>query len=369
MKRATLVGAVLLIIALALTTVSGCSSSKSLTIGIIGDLSGTLAAYGTDTLQGAQIAVDEINAAGGINGKQLKLQVFDEKNDPIQSVQIAQQVGDECIAVVVGSGSSPALAMGPYLEKAGIPFIVTVSSNPKVTSSGWKWASRVQLSDKDQVERLIDYASKNLAISKFAILHDTSDLGVGAKDAALAAIQTRGLQATDVESWQQSDVDFSSQLLNAKRSGAQAIIVWGAAEGGARIAQQAKKLGVNLQILGGNAFGNQRFLDLAGSAAEGVIITWGSVNPDLPKAAGLAQQMKDKYNRQADVFVAQAYDVVHVLADAIKAGGNNREAIQKAIRSGQYDGAIGQFSFDANGHNVRKIDVAKVVNGTFKLVD
>ncbi len=347
----------------------GSKEASTVTIGVIGDLSGTLAAYGTDTLQGAQIAIDEINQAGGINGKKVLVRVYDEKNDPVEAVKIAQQVGDECLVVVVGSGSSPALAIGPYLEKAGIPFVVTVSSNPKITGSGWKWVNRVQLSDRDQVERIVEYASSTLGIKKFAVLHDTSDLGVGARDAAKEAISRRGLELTTVESWRQSDVDFSSQLLNAKRSGAQAVIVWGAAEGGARIVQQAKKLNVDLQLFGGNPFGNQRFLDLAGEAADGTIVTWGAVNPDIPKAAELARKMRERYNRQLDVFVAQAYDAVHVLAQGIEAGKSDRAAIQAAVRAGTYDGAVGKFKFDETGHNVRHISVAKVVGGRFQIIE
>ncbi len=189
-KKAAYAVPLVVVLVLLLSSV-GCApaAAKEITIGIVGDQSGVSAPYGLDTRQGAQTAVDEINAAGGIGGATLVLRVYDEKGDPVEAVKIAPQVADETVATIVCSSSSPALAIGPKLEELGIPFIVTVSSNLKITSSGWKWASRIQPADPDQINRMVAYISKNLKYKKIALLHDTTDLGTGARDALVNTLK------------------------------------------------------------------------------------------------------------------------------------------------------------------------------------
>ncbi len=177
---------------------------------------------------------------------------------------------------------------------------------------------------------------------------------------------------TATEAWRSTDMDFGSQLLNAQKSGAEAIYLYGGVEGDARIVLQAKKLGIGLPILGANVLGNQKFLDLAAESANGMLLTWGAVDPKNPKAASLQSKMRQQYQRDADVFVAHAYDAVYAIAEAMKKAGTtvkDRAAIQKAIREGTYSGAVGDLAFDQNGHNIRHIFVAQVVNGKFEIVD
>jgi len=337
------------------------------------DLSGVLAAYGNDTKQGVEIAVDEINEAGGINGAKIVLRAFDEKTDPVEAVKIAQLVADECVATIVGSGSGPAIAAGPYLEDAGIPFIITVSSNETVTKSGWEYVSRIQLSDYDQLVRSIEYAVSELGITKAALLHDTTDFGLGGKQYMQDIIGNRDdIELVSMEGWRLEDADYSSQILNAQRSGADAIWIVGAAEGGARIVQQSAQLGVEIQFLGNNGLGNQKFLDLAGDASEGLIITWGAVDPTKQIVQDIEKKMQERYNRSADVFVAHAYDAMYILAEAMRQAGmtmEDRPAIQKAIRSGVYNFSLGELSFDETGHNIRHIFIAQVVDGEFKIIN
>jgi branched-chain amino acid transport system substrate-binding protein len=340
---------------------------------VVGDISGPLASFGNDNLQGVQIAADEINAAGGINGVKIVLKVFDEKNDPVEAVKIAQRIGDECVAAILGSGSGPALATGPYYERAGIPFLLTTSSNPKATSSGWKYVSRVQLDDPGQIRRLTEYVVKKLRITKIALLYDTTDFGIGSRDAMVKIFQERGdVKLTTTEAWKVTDIDFGTQILNAQRSGAQAIWTIGVGDGCAKIVKQANSMGVKVQFLGNTSIGNQKFLDLAAGTAEGMTITWGAVDLKNPRVLEIDRKMRERYGRTIDVFVAHAYDAMYVLADAMKKAGTttaNRPAIQEAIRSGSYNYSLGSLSFDKTGHNIRHIYIAKIVKGKFEIID
>ncbi len=362
----------LVVVALALLVpafVAAQSAKKPIVIGVMGDFSGPIAPYGTACFQGATIAAEEINAAGGIKGAPIQLKQYDEKNDPVEGVTIAKRLGDEVLAILMTSGSSPALSAAPVLDRAGIPFITTVAANPAVTESGWKYVNRLHLSDRDQVERVLQYAVEVDKFTKIGVLYDTSDYGIGGRDIALKTLAKRNLQPAVVEGWKQTDADFSSQIIKLKNSGAQGVVVWGTVEGAVRIAQQMHSLGLDkTKVYGGGGLVTQKYIDLGGKAVEGTIATWAYLDPNNPKVRGLIAKYEPRFKRKVDVFTAQGYDAIHILAQAIGQAGDSvsdRPAIQKAIRSIKYQGAVGEVTFDDNGQNVRKIVIARVENGKF----
>jgi branched-chain amino acid transport system substrate-binding protein len=360
----------LLVIALALSGPAlGSAQKKPVVIAVMGDFTGPIAPYGTAGFQGATIAAEEINAAGGIKGAQVQLKQYDERNDPVEGVTIAKRIGDEALVVLMTSGSSPALSAGPVLDRAGIPFITTVAANPAVTESGWKYVNRLHLSDRDQVERVLQYAIEVDKLSKIGVLYDTSDYGVGGRDIALKALAKRNLQPAVVEGWKQTDADFSSQIVKVKNSGAQGVILWGTVEGAVRIVQQMRSLGLDkTKVYGGGGLVSQKYIDLGGKAVEGTIATWAYLDPNNPKVRELTAKYEPRFKRKVDVFAAQGYDALHVLAQAIAEAGDavsDRPAIEKAIRSIKYHGAVGDVTFGDNGQNVRKIVIARVEHGKF----
>ena len=362
----------LVVVALALLVpafVAAQSAKKPIVIGVMGDFSGPVAPYGTAGFQGATIAAEEINAAGGIKGAPIQLKQYDEKNDPVEGVTIAKRLGDEVLAILMTSGSSPALSAVPVLDRAGIPFITTVAANPAVTESGWKYVNRLHLSDRDQVERVLQYAVEVDKFTKIGVLYDTSDYGIGGRDIALKTLAKRNMQPAVVEGWKQTDADFSSQIVKLKTSGAQGVVVWGTVEGAVRIAQQMHSLGLDkTKVYGGGGLVTQKYIDLGGKAVEGTIATWAYLDPNNPKVRGLVAKYEPRFKRKVDVFTAQGYDAIHILAQAIGQAGDSvsdRPAIQKAIRSIKYQGAVGEVTFDDNGQNVRKIVIARVQNGKF----
>ena len=362
----------LVVVALALLVpafVAAQSAKKPIVIGVMGDFSGPIAPYGTAGFQGATIAAEEINAAGGIKGAPIQLKQYDERNDPVEGVTIAKRLGDEVLAILMTSGSSPALSAAPVFDRTGIPFITTVAANPAVTESGWKYVNRLHLSDRDQVERVLQYAVEVDKFTKIGVLYDTSDYGIGGRDIALKTLAKRNMQPAVVEGWKQTDADFSSQIIKLKTSGAQGVVVWGTVEGAVRIAQQMHSLGLDkTKVYGGGGLVTQKYIDLGGKAVEGTIATWAYLDPNNPKVRGLVAKYEPRFKRKVDVFTAQGYDAIHILAQAIGQAGDSvsdRPAIQKAIRSIKYQGAVGEVTFDDNGQNVRKIVIARVQNGKF----
>ncbi len=384
----------LLLLALMLT-VAGCGGSASpapapssggaspapaakpadttpITIAVMGDFTGPVAAYSGASLNGATLAMEEINAAGGINGKKVQIKQYDDKNDPVEGVNIAKRIPDEALGAIVTSGSSPALAAGPVLDKAGIPFMTTVASTPAVTESGWKYVNRMHLSDRDQINRIIEYAVGEKKFSKIAILYDTSDLGVNGYKMAVDGLKAKNITAVVAEGWKQTDADFGNLVLKIKDAGAECVILWGVVEGAVRIVQATRAAGLDkVQFFGGGGLVSQKYIDLGGKPVEGTIATWAYVDSASGKAADLAKKYQAKYNKPMDVFAAQSYDAMKILLGAIAKAGTetrNREAIEAAIRATKYDGAVGHIEFSPQGHNIRQIYLATVKDGKYTLL-
>lgn len=350
---------------------AGGGGSGTIEIAFIGDLTGPVAPYSKASLAAAKIAIAEANAAGGVDGSKLELKVYDDKNNPIQTVNIAKRVATSVPAAIVASGSANVLAAGPSFERAQLPFIVTVSSNPAVTESGWKWVDRVHLSDADQVHKIVDYAVKDLGLKRMAVIHDTSDLGRGGEELFLGEMKRLGLQPVGNQSYAPETNDFSDQINALREANPDGLVFWGTLDAGARIAEQMHSLGVrDTQYLGGGGLVSNEFISLAGKAAEGTIAAWAYVDPDNPVYAKMAKKYKDATGRAPDVFAAQSYDGTRILVDALKkAGTDDAAALQKAIRSAHYSGAVGDITFDEKGQNVRTIHLGKVKNGKWTLLE
>ena len=384
-SRMMKVSSVILLLALVLTGCGGTAApapaaggagksadTTPITIAVVGDFNGPIAAYSGASLNGINIAVDELNAAGGVNGHKIQIKQYDDKNDPVEGVNIAKRLPDEALAAVVTSGSSPALAIGRELDKSGIPFMTTVASTPAITESGWKYVNRMHLSDRDQVNKIVDYAVKDKKYTKIAILYDTSDFGVNGFKMAAEALKANNVTPVVAEGWKQTDADFGNLVLKLKDSGAECVILWGVVEGAVRIVQATRAAGLDkVQFFGGGGLVSQKYIDLGGKAVEGTIATWAYVDASSGKAADLAKTYQSKYNKPVDVFAAQAYDGMKILAAAIaKAGTTNkdRDAIEAAIRASKYDGAVGHIEFTPQGQNVRKIYLATVKDAKYQLL-
>lgn len=361
----------------AMVLIAGCGSGTggggsggSIQIAFIGDLTGPVAPYSKASLEGVKIAFEEANAAGGVNGKKLELKTYDDKNNPIQTVNIAKRAVPDATASIVASGSANVLAAGPTFERAGRPFIVTVSSNPAITTSGWKWVDRVHLSDADQVKRVITYAARDRGLKRFAVIHDTSDLGRGGESLVKQTLKGLGMTLVSDQSYSPDTNDFSTQINALRDAKPDAVVFWGLLDAGARIAEQMNSLGMrDVQLLGGGGLVSDEFIDLAGKASEGTVAAWAYVDPKNPTYQKLAKSYKADTGRAPDVFAAQSYDGARILIDALKKAGTDPDALQQAIRASKYSGAVGDISFTGDGQNTRTIHLGEVKHGHWTLVE
>jgi branched-chain amino acid transport system substrate-binding protein len=349
---------------------TGETPTGDIEIAFIGDFVNAAAPYSTASFEGAKLAVDEINEAGGVDGRTLVLSNYDDKNEPVQAVSIAQRVASEATAVIQGGSSSTTLAAIPYIEQAGKPFFVTVSSNPAVTGSGYAWANRVHLSDADQVKKLVAYAVESGDFERIALVHDTGDYGTGGGRLAEEELAELGVEPVSVQTYNVGATDFSPQVNALRDADVDAVIFWGQLDFGARFAEQMTSLGLaDVQLLGGSGFVSNTYLELAGEASDGTIATWAYLDPQNPVVKKLSEAYESRTNRNLDVYAAQSYDLVNLLAEAIEKAGTEPEALQKAIRASQHEGAVGELTFDETGQNVRQIELGVVREAKWVLLD
>jgi branched-chain amino acid transport system substrate-binding protein len=347
----------------------GAAGGDTIAIGFIGDLTGPVAPYSKASLEAAKIAIDEANKAGGVDGKKIELKVYDDKNNPIQTVNIAKRIAPSVTAAIVASGSANVLAAGPMLERAQLPFIVTVSSNPAVTESGWKWVNRVHLSDADQVKAVIEYGVGERGLKRVAMIHDTSDLGRGGQSLITANLKEKGMTPVSDQSYAPETNDFSTQINALREADPDGVVFWGTLDAGSRIAEQMASLGMkDVQLMGGGGLVSNEFIELAGKASEGTIAAWAYVDPDNKTFKAMEERYRQAANREPDVFAAQSYDGTRILIDAMRKAGTDAEPLQKAIRATHYSGAVGDISFDDKGQNIRTIHLGEVKDGEWTLI-
>jgi branched-chain amino acid transport system substrate-binding protein len=340
-------------------------------IGTIGPLTGNLATYGISTKNGVEIAVDEFNKAGGINGKQIKLISEDTRGDQAEAANAATKLiqQDKVTAIVGGVISSETMTAGPIANDAKVVMISSSSTATGIPDIG-DYIFRNCLSDDVQATQLAEYAVKDLGLKKFAIIYTNNDYGLSLKN-AFEKKAGELAQVVDIETYNDGESDFRAQLTKIKGFQPDALYIAGYYTEAAKIAQQAQDQGLKVQILGADGFYSPKLIELGGKAVEGAIFTAGFFTDDPSESVqNFVKAYKEKFNSEPDMFAAQAYDAAKILLTAIKnAGGQGGEALQAEMaKTKDFPGITGNTSFAANGDAVKDIIILKVENGKFAKV-
>ena len=349
-------------------TTAGGGNAVPFKFGAAGSMTGQYASYGTALKAGADVAVDELNAAGGVNGGQASYEPGDDLGDPKEAVLVAQKfIDDSGILFVDGHMFSGAtLAAGPKYEAAGLPMVSPSATNPDITNLGdFIW--RIVMTDAAQGMGLADYAIKDLGKKKIAIIHDDNDYGKGLADAFEAQVKTAGGEVVDREQYTSGDTDFRAQLTKIKGAAPDLLFLSGYHPEGSKIAQQAKELGLDVQMLGSDGFASDELIKLAGASVEGMLIsTFFDYSKQDEAVQKFVTAFKAKNNgANPDYFSACSYDVIMMVAEAAKkAGTNDRAAINDALgQLGTYTGISGDITFDENGDVQKPLNIVEVKDG------
>jgi branched-chain amino acid transport system substrate-binding protein len=347
------------------------SESGPIKVGVYADLSGQTSSFGQSTVNGIKMAADEINKAGGINGRQIELIIEDDQGRPEQAATVVTKlISQNQVKAVLGEvASSNSLAAAPKAQAAKIPMITPSSTNPKVTQVG-DYIFRVCFIDPFQGEVMAKFAANTLKAKKAAILLDVnSDYSRGLGQFFEENFTKLGGQIVERQSYTQTDRDFKGQLTSIRSANPEVIFVPGYYGQVGVIAKQAKELGIKAPLLGGDGWDAPQLFQLGGDALNGAYMAnHYSVDDPSPATQKFVNDYKGRYNGiKPDAIGALAYDAMNVLADAIKrAGSTNGTKLRDAIAQTKgFPGVTGNISIDEQRNAVKPAVVFELQGGKY----
>jgi branched-chain amino acid transport system substrate-binding protein len=334
---------------------SVAAAQSIIKLGVVGPLTGQFAAVGQSQLFGAEMKAKELNTAGG--KYKIELLSEDDASNCDQSVNATVKLitQDKAVAILGACNSPCALAMVPITKRYEVPQF-TFGVGTAITMQGSEWVFRVAVGAPGQTQSLADYAVNTLGRKKIAVLYSDDEYGASMAEGFKKALESMGLQPAAYASYPREDKDFSGQLTSVKNSGATALYPTGSYAASALIARQAKQLGLDLQLLGDTGNATPKFIELGGDAVEGAVIVepFTPADPD-PKVQAFVKKFKEQFGRDPDGWVAEMYDTVGIIYEAVSKSG---KIVPQAIRDyaagfkrgNGYKGLLGEWYFDKAGN-------------------
>jgi branched-chain amino acid transport system substrate-binding protein len=346
------------------------ADTSPIIIGMVAPMTGDLADFGTQVEHGIRLAMDEINAKGGINGRKLDLKICDDQCNPQQAASCAQKmVNDPTIFAVLGHiCSSCTLAGGPIYNAAGMTVMTVNSSNPKITEQGWKYVFRSTPTDAQQGAAMVVFATQKLGAKKIAMIYSNDDYGMGLAESAKGEIAKSGASVVAEETFiTGQDKDFSSQLTKIAQSKPDVLFDMGQYAEVGLIAKQRVAAGLgDIPLVVPAAAQHQEFIDLGGAGAEGAFLAvFYDLAKQTPQNLELVKKIQDKYGEKPGEQVPWGYDGVYIFAQAIAAGAT-KQTMPQFLSKVVYDGVTGHIVFDDHNQVVGMVgDIDVVQNGQF----
>ena len=388
-----------LVVALAaiagILALAGCGTKGGGTIalGVYGSTTGTTATFGKSTLNGVQMAADELNAGGGIGGKKIEIMAEDDESKADEAATAVQKLinQDRVVALIGEVASSRSLAAAPIAQNNGVPMISPSSTNPAVTKVG-DFIFRTCFIDPFQGTVMAKFATQQLHFKRVAILKDVkNDYSVGLAQYFTQEFQGQlGGSIVGEQAYNEGDSDFRSQLTALKANNPEAIYVPGYYTEVGLIARQARELGITAPLLGGDGWVSDELIKIGGDALNGCYYS-NHFAPDAPDSSlqGFIARYKAKDGGEPDAIAGLAYDAARLLFDsmrrvqasdpkafeALDASHGSDQAGQKAARKALRDqinsvkdfhGVTGVINFDADRNPVKPAVVISIVGGQQK---
>ncbi|MDU2064612.1 MAG: ABC transporter substrate-binding protein [Sporomusaceae bacterium] len=358
----------------------GAADSKTVKLGIVYELTGNTAAYGAAALNGAKLAVKEINANGGVLGKQIEAVVGDNKGEPSESANAMTKVitQDKVIAVTGFTTSSNGIAASAVAEANKIPFMTANCTNPKVTvdeKSGKvkDYTFRVSFIDPFQGTVGANFALNTLKVKKVATLIDnSSDYSKGLAQFFKEAFTKGGGEVIDEQAYLQKDQDFKTILTKIKAENPELIYVPGYYDEVGKIIKQARELGITAPFLGGDGWDSAKLVEIAGAPNlnNTFFTTHYSAEDSSAKSKAFVEAYKKEYNTMPEANAVLAYDAVYAMVDAIKrANSLEPTKIKDALAATKdFEGVTGKISLNDKHDAVKHAVIVEFKDGkqTFK---
>jgi branched-chain amino acid transport system substrate-binding protein len=351
---------------------SACQSqgggADKVRIGVFMSLTGSTANFGISSVNGIKMAADEVNSAGGINGKQVELLVQDDRSDASEAATIVTKfvTQDQVHAVLGEVASSRSIAAAPIAQNAHVPMLTPSSTNPEVTKKG-DYIFRSCFIDPVQGAAIAQFAAKSLNAKTAAIMVDRkNDYSTGLEKVINQTFTKMGGKIVAVQSYQEGDQDFNAQLTSLKGLNPEVIFVPGYYNDVGLIAKQARDKGITVPLIGGDGWDSVQLYAIGGAALNGSYFTNHYSPYDTePKVQKFVNDYKARYNTVPDALAATAYDAARIMFDAIKrAPSLDGAAIRDALAATKdYPGVTGNVTFNENRDAVKPIVMIEIKDG------
>jgi len=326
------------------------ASAQDITIGVAGPLTGSEAVSGRQMTDGAAQAIADINAAGGVLGRKLKIAVSDDACDPKQARSVAEKLAGAKVPFVVGHFcSASSIAASEVYADASVLQISPASTSTKFTDGKLWNVARVCGRDDQQGPAAAAYIAKAFAGRNVAILHDKNTYGKGLADETRKALNAAGFREKMFESFNRGEIDFSAIVSRLKRENVDLVYVGSYPQEAGLILRQMREQGLKTVLMAGDALYDRAFASITGKDADGALFTFG---PD-PRGNPAAKATVDRFKANKvdpEGYTLHTYAAIQVWAQAVaKAGTTDARRVMDTIKAGEWDTVMGKLSFDAKG--------------------
>ena len=357
---------------------AGCGSKESgdtIKVGANFELTGNVANYGNATIEGLQLAIDEANEAGGINGKKIELVSVDDKSEAAESINAATKlISDDDVKVIVGPATTGlVLAETQTATDAKVPIIAPCATSPEATVENGKvkpYVFRSCFIDPQQGEVMATFAAKELK-AKTAVIYvdNSSDYSKNLAKVFKEKFEAAGGKVVMEEAFLQKDQDFKATLTKLKTANADVMFVPAYYEEVGKIVKQAREMGINSAILGTDGWDDTKVVDIAGADALNNTFFSTHYSEKDAEVQGFIEAYKKKFNRAPNVFAALGYDAGKMLVDALKrAGSGDTEKIREALEATKdLKVGTGTISMDKNHNPIKTAVILEMKNGEKEL--
>lgn len=345
------------------------ASGDSITIGTVTTNSGTAAAYGEAEVKGFELAVSEINAKGGINGKKVKLESMDDKGDATEASNAFNKLsGDNNVLAVAGPTiSATTAAVAPLADQAKLATIAPAATSDSIETGNYLF--RTCFKDSYQGEVAARFAAENLKVKKVAVLYGTGDpYSSGVGEAFAKAAEKLGLEVVDKESSSSADdTEYSAQLQKIQASGAELLYApYYYSVAGPYIIPQARSVGFEGYVMGPDGYDGLKLTGDKSQYNKTYYTTHYSADDNTnTKVQDFIKSYKEKNNAEPNTFAALGYDTIYMLKQAIEKAGKNatREDVRNAVTGMNFNGVTGKFTMDKSGSPTKSVIVLEMKDG------
>ena len=358
---------IILIISIVIGLSFNSQTKEEIVIGSIQALTGETAKHGNNVKDGIDLAVEEINKNGGVNGKKIKIIHEDENCIPTKAVSAAQKlINIDKTKIILGpTCSSSSMAVAPVAEQNKVIMFTPISSVPALRQAG-DYIFRNRVSGEPHSIKMANFAYNELNARTASTLYINLDNGISYSEEFIKEFEKLGGKILNTEAYEKGLQDFRTQLLKIKENNPDVIYLAGQASQNA--IKQARELGIKTQIIAPTKLQEADLFDIAGDSANGIYYSYESFDPNSKEqvVSYYQEKYKSKYGRESEVFAANAYDAVMLISKALEKCEENTDCIKNHLYSiKNYEGVSGITTFDKDGEVLKPLIIKKTENRKF----